>query len=43
MFRKYKNMKNILLAFKEEYGTKRFEEDYNRIKNEPFIRFKTEY
>jgi hypothetical protein len=43
LFRKYKNIRNIVNSFKEEYGRDRFDEQYDQITANPAIKFKTEY
>lgn len=43
LFRKYKNIRNIVASFKEEYGRDKFEEDYSLICDHNAIKFRTEY
>jgi hypothetical protein len=43
LFRKYKNIRNIVASFKEEYGRDRFELDYRAACDFPAIKFRTEY
>ena len=42
LFRKFKNFRTIISAFKEEYGKERFEADFKEISKLPGIKFKTE-
>jgi anti-sigma-K factor RskA len=42
LFRKHKNFRNIITAFKAEYGKERFESNYQELTRDPKIKFKTE-
>jgi|JI9StandDraft_2_1071091.scaffolds.fasta_scaffold1541313_1 hypothetical protein len=42
LFRKFKNFRTIISAFKEEYGKDKFEADFKEICKHPGLKFRTE-